>query len=446
MRRFLPLLATILVPLVAAPPCRVAAAEPFVLSVAGSERATTGPGNNIVTHDGRTHVVWQDCEPQGYVNRVRTLDRASGKWSDAVTLGPGVDNHARPTIAVDAQGYLHVVLGGHNTMMYYLRSVKPNDAAEWTKRQPIDDGTYPMLVCDRAGGLVLAARPKTHGGVNLYLRPAGESKWTTRAGVLKRNKKYSGYAGYNVALAFGPDGALHFAADVYEGRGYDKNRGTHQAIVYLRSRDFGRTWTKADGATLPEQIDPTEMDVLARIDVGVTGPAQQPRLRNGGVVVDAQNRPLVYFTEKPDDGPGTARLVRYEAGAWRDLPLMPTFQAQWPDAEALGARGHLSIAPDDALTVLVEYSPIPPQGKTFARFTRPLAMGLLTSRDAGQTFTARELLPLDAAHHYTQASLERQTGANDLRDRAPAVIVTDGEQRYPAKGEVIQNRVLFLEP
>ena len=27
-----------------------------------------------------------------------------------------------------------------------------------------------------------------------------------------------------------------------------------------------------------------------------------------------------------------------------------------------------------------------------------------------------------------------------------AVIITDGEQRYPTKGEVIQNRVLWLQP
>jgi hypothetical protein len=421
-------------------------AEPFVLSEVGSERATTGPGNNIVTVGDRTHVVWQDSEAKGYVNRIRTLDRATGQWSPAVTLGPGVDNHARPTITVDSQGYLHVVLGGHNTMMYHRRSTEPNDATKWTKPQPIDLGTYPMLVCGPDDSLVLAARPKTHGGVNLYVREKDAEKWETRELVLRRNKKYSGYAGYNVALAWGADGMLHFAADVYEGRGSDKNRGTHQAIVYMRSRDLGRTWTKADGTTLAEHVDPTEPDVLARIDVGVTGPAQGARLRNGGVIVDSQGRPIVYFTERPDDGIGRARLVRYEAGAWHDLPLGEAFAAKWPNHEALGARGHLSLAADDTLSVLIEFAPVPPPGKTYARFERTLGVALLTSRDGGKTFNARELLPVDESHHYTQASLERPTGYNQIGNRLQSVIITDGEQRYPAKGEVIQNRVLWLQP
>jgi hypothetical protein len=164
------------------------------------------------------------------------------------------------------------------------------------------------------------------------------------------------------------------------------------------------------------------------------------------VVVDSQGRPLVNFTERPDDGIGRARLVRYEAGAWHDLPLAEAFKAKWPDHEALGARGHLSIAADDALSVLIEFAPIPPPGKTFARFERTLGVGLLTSRDEGKSFEARELLPVDESHHYTQASLERPVGHNDLGDRPPGVIITDGEQRYPEKGEVIQNKVLWLQP
>ena len=34
--------------------------ESTTISVIGSERATVGDGNKIVTFNGRTHVVWQD--------------------------------------------------------------------------------------------------------------------------------------------------------------------------------------------------------------------------------------------------------------------------------------------------------------------------------------------------------------------------------------------------
>jgi hypothetical protein len=161
--------------------CGLGQAEPVLLSELGSERSTTGPGNNIVTHDGKTHAVWQESDAKGYWAKIRTLDRATGKWSAAVTLGPGFDNHARPCIAVDSKGNLHVVIGGHNTMMFYCRSIKPNDSSAWTKREPIDNGTYPMLVCGPDDTLVLGARNKGHGGVNLYVRGPDQERWETRA-------------------------------------------------------------------------------------------------------------------------------------------------------------------------------------------------------------------------------------------------------------------------
>lgn len=424
------------------------AGEPQLISEIGSERATTGPGNNIVTHQGKTHVVWQDADrpgPMGYTNRIRTLDRATGEWSKAVALGPGIDNHARPTIAIDSKGYLHVVLSGHNSRMNYRRSVNPNDASKWTKSEPIDNGTYPMLVCGPNDVLVCTCRPAAHSGVNLYTKTSDEP-WQKRESILHRAKKYSGYAGYNGAMFWGPDGVLHFSADVYEGVGYTEHRGTHQSIVYMKSGDLGKTWTKADGTALPEKIDPTLPDVLAEIDVGAKGPAQLPRLRNGGVVVDSKNRPYVYFTEA-ENAVGRPRLATLEQGKWVDLPLAEAFAKQWPEGNVLGARGHLTIDADDALHVLVEFSQKLPPGKADARFERKIGVGLLTSRDGGNSFTARELLPIDASRHISQVGLERQTGHNELAaDRLPSFIITDGEPRYPKTGEVLQNKVFWLQP
>ena len=428
---------------------KLPAAEPQLVSEIGSERATTGPGNNIVTHDGKTHIVWQDADRPGrggYTNRIRTFDRATGEWSKAYTLGPGIDNHARPTIAIDSKGYLHVVLSGHNSMMNYRRSVNPNDASKWTNSEPIDLGTYPMLVCGPNDVLVCTCRPNTHSGVNLYTK-TGDEKWQERESILHRAKKYNGgYAGYNVALFWGPDDVLHLSADVYEGVGYTEHRGTHQSIVYMQSRDLGQTWTKADGTALPEKVDPTEPDVLAEIDVGPKGPAQEARLRNGGVVVDSKNRPYVYFTEA-EKGIGRPQLMALEQGKWVDLPLPEAFAKQWPTGNILGARGHLTIDADDALHVLVEYSEKPPEGKVEARFSRAIGVGLLTSRDGGKSFAARELLPIDEKRHLSQVGLERQTGHNELpSNRLPSLIVTDGEQRYPKVGEVLQNKVFWLQP
>ena len=78
-------------------PAAAAEAKQVLLSSIGSERATQGNGNKIVTFRGKTHVVWQDADAKGYFARVRTLDHKTGKWSPTYTLGKGRDNHARPT-------------------------------------------------------------------------------------------------------------------------------------------------------------------------------------------------------------------------------------------------------------------------------------------------------------------------------------------------------------
>ena len=76
------------------------------ISEIGSERATVGDGNKIVTWESKVHVVWQDISRDGYLNQVRSFDQAAGTWSETVTLGKGLDNHARPILSVDHDGYL----------------------------------------------------------------------------------------------------------------------------------------------------------------------------------------------------------------------------------------------------------------------------------------------------------------------------------------------------
>jgi len=61
-------------------------------------------GGKVVTFGDKTHVVWQDSTKQGYFNRVRSPDHATGEWSETFTLNQGRDNHARPVITVDHNG------------------------------------------------------------------------------------------------------------------------------------------------------------------------------------------------------------------------------------------------------------------------------------------------------------------------------------------------------
>ena len=117
-----------------------------MISSIGSERATSSNGNKVVTVGSTNHVVWQDSTEEGYFARIRSFDRKSGAWSPTYTLGEGRDNHARPTITVDSQGYLHVIIGGHHSGLQYRRSVRPDDASRWSEIETFGKTTYPVLI------------------------------------------------------------------------------------------------------------------------------------------------------------------------------------------------------------------------------------------------------------------------------------------------------------
>ena len=152
-----------------------------LLSSAGSQAATNEAGNKVVTVGSRTHVTWQDVTPEGYFNRVRTLDLDSGEWSVTYTLGSAYDDHARAVMIADGDGFLHAILSGHNTPCTYRRSLRANDAADWTDPVPVADGTYPYLVCGPGSDLFLTLRnAERWNGVELYTKPprrtAGRSR------------------------------------------------------------------------------------------------------------------------------------------------------------------------------------------------------------------------------------------------------------------------------
>ena len=85
--------------------------DPFCLSTTGSTRATAyNWSNKCVTRDGRTYVVWLDA-----VATIcgREYDHRSGAWGQTVAIDTGADNHANPSLTMDAAGVLRLTYGPH---------------------------------------------------------------------------------------------------------------------------------------------------------------------------------------------------------------------------------------------------------------------------------------------------------------------------------------------
>lgn len=423
-----------------------------LISSIGSERATSGAGAKIVTFHGGTHVVWQDATDEGYFNRVRTLDHATGKWSEPFTLNRGRDNHARPIITVDENGTLHAILSGHNSPVTYRRSLRPGDSSAWTKEESAGSGTYPVLVCAPGGTLYLTLRNSQRwNGVDLYVKPP-DGPWRMTAKLVKRDPKLPGYAGFQNCLAWSPDyKTLHFLVDFYESKQTYKDRGVHQAVCTMRSHDGGVSWERADGTLVPLPARPEQMDILAR-SIGKRHEQISPPviLAQGCLVVDPEGTPHVLYISHLDKPGQIIHATSDAQGAWQQTPVDAIEQA-FPQMRPIGCRGALTIDQQGTMYALLELVPLGP-GWIDGKPTRAMRfkadqkrLAWLVSRDRGKTFTVADALK--PGTDFNQANVERPTGFNAIAPGDyPAFLYFDGTSRYREKGEVLQNKVYFVRP
>lgn len=421
----------------------------YLISEIGSERATSGAGNKIVTHKGKTHMVWQDATDEGYFNQTRSFDHASGVWSNTFTLNKGVDNHARPVLMIDHQGYLHAIMSGHSSPVMHRQSIRPNDATGWTEAMPAGSGTYPVVACGPDGTLYLTLRASDQwNGVDLY-RKAPDGPWTFADKLIVRDEQYPGYAGYQNGIGWAPDGTMHMVFDFYESIHTWEARGIHQAVCAMQSKDGGRSWRKADGTPIELPARPEGMDILVR-DTNVRyGPLPPPvLLAQGCIAVDSDGTPHIFYINHMNK-PGELIHAYTGGGQWNQRPV-DTLEKAYPGMRLTHCRGALTIAEDDTLYALLELVPLddrwldgkPTRDMNFDEKPERRLVRLI-SRDRGATFEVESVI--EPGIMFNEANVERPTGVNTIPSGSPPPFVYfDGLRRYCEEGEIIQNNVFFV--
>jgi hypothetical protein len=151
----------------------------------------SGDGNQAITHGNQVFIVYAmdknwptipnlTSQPQyntvysyyggntGYCRNgepsfARVYDVNAKTLSDPVFLGWGghvIDEHNWPTITMDTNGYLHVILNGHDEPFFYTKSLQPYSiTGGWTAPVIVSDGdTYATLNCDRNNTLYAVTR------------------------------------------------------------------------------------------------------------------------------------------------------------------------------------------------------------------------------------------------------------------------------------------------
>jgi hypothetical protein len=392
-------------------------------------------------------VVWLDAGKEGFRVRGRTLDRATGKWSDIVTIGEAQDNHGGPGMTVDSKGYLHILYYPHHGMFRYRRTVRPNDISEWTPETKFgEELSFPTLICASDDTLFLSAR---RGNLNdkgqhsadsrveqeLWTKaPGGE--WTRKSTILR--SRHPDYAQFATTMAWGPDGkTIHVSTRVAEGNSMKITKPI-RTVAYMVSHDLGETWTRADGTpiALPANVD--TLDTLAN-DGGPTGPV----LDSGPLAVSKDGVPyLVYSANLP--GVSRFYLASPAPGlGWtrRDLtPYLPEAVRGWDINMAMG--GGITFSESGRATIVVAVLNPPKEERSLLKYWghRSCEVVRLWSDDGMKTFQSEVLGTIDPNRAHWLPNIERATGHNRVPDPA-GVIFTDGPSGGGLKDLELHNGV-----
>ena len=410
---------------------------PLVLSEYGCGRATAySEFNKIVTIGNKTHVSWLDSVDGQFLVKIRTLDKNTGQWSPTYAVGEAFDNHGGPSLTADSSGYLHIVYHPHHHPFRYRRSLRPNDASEWTEE--ISFGTtctYSSLICLPDDTLVLACREssKQRWKLNLYDKPA-DSMWRGPRTILHGQAR-SGYTRWQAALAIGPDNkTIHMSFMLYE----QAIRKIGYAVGYLRSADRERTWQRSDGTLVDLPATPETIDVVAGAG-NADGPAN---FRPGNIAVDSNGAPWLIYC-RMDCQPFDTWIARPDGkGGWRSISLLPSIQRQWP-RRAVKTPGSIVFGRDGKMYIAVTTVDMSVEDES-AQWGHPSAeIALLVSKDQGLTFEVFGISSPDPLAPNWLPNLERPTSPQPAG--VPSLIYTHGLRGQNNK-EIMSNKVIWCDP
>ncbi len=229
----------------------------------------SGTPSSLASSGSRVHMAWgeatePDADVPGVPAYVATYDRSDGTLGNPVLVGhgpPANDVHNTPSITIDGEGYLHVVVGTHGSPFVYARSLEPNNAyAGWTSPEPTCTDarqTYIGLVCGPDDTLHLAFRywlggtkrlPAGHFGTLAYQRKRPGEAWEEPRVLVE--PPFTEYSIYYHRLTIDREGRLFLSYDYWSTYWFYRNDHLGRRRTLLMSPDGGDTWKLAETSDL----------------------------------------------------------------------------------------------------------------------------------------------------------------------------------------------------
>lgn len=252
-----------------------------------ADDANIGYFNSPIQSFG-TNIYVAFVEPQpGGRHRTRVGKWDGKAWTFATVEEDTQNNqfHTQPSLAVDRDGYVHVVYNMHSTPWQYSVSRRPEDISEWAFRGqallgPADQKpssvvpgpgtaaipgnriTYPYFTVDRNGTPYVTYRESLKNEANIAYEAMQWSMGLARYDLATRTWQRVGPSGGVFPFATEPDhraqGAMvsfdrgnrmHVSWNWYVEYALDGANQPNE-IAYARSLDGGMTFTGADGRPL----------------------------------------------------------------------------------------------------------------------------------------------------------------------------------------------------
>ena len=267
---------------------------------------------------------------------------ATGKWIGPVHAGvstigkspdqvdPGeLDNHGKPSLVVDRQGYIHVIFGSHGGdpkfgpnpfgsffmgtkgKMTHIVSEKPGDISAWRTLDNLPPfGTYNQWVKTSNGDLYLFYRHGSHRSDWVYQKSTDDGRTFSPVVSVLKNKvsaasptvEDSWYAWFDNGK-----GDTITASYVYHPCANPKHTAQRINTYYMQMDCRDGTWTNVQGEKIAMPATKESADKLTLIQSTGT-----EKSNHGSCHVDSEGHPHIFFRF-----PGQVRYYRWDGKAWQ---------------------------------------------------------------------------------------------------------------------------------
>ena len=321
-----------------------------------------GYGNPIATlqhpcaehYNGKTYIAYQGPHEDPYVC---VYDHAAKTWAGPEKAGEntmgrtpdtidpkGLDNHGRPAMIVDGEGYIHLIFGGHggdwklgkNALgtpgkgkQTHVVSSKPGDISSWETLENIDPfGTYSQFVKMNDGDIYLFYRHGSHRSDWVYQKSTDNCRtFAPPVSILKHKAQESDSNIHDAWYAWFDNGIGDTITATYVYHpckmiGHTKERYNG---YYMAMNCEDDSWKNAGEAqlTLPITKEYAGEHTLV-CDTGTE------RSNHGTCHVDEEGNPHFFFRQ----GAGQARYYRWLGNAWQK-PVVITTESKSQDGDFL---------------------------------------------------------------------------------------------------------------